>query len=244
MARPDQREIDVFLVLADISGYTDFMSFNRQEIAHAQHVISELIEALIDAAPEPLTVNKLEGDAVFLHAEASAEASRAVAKAALDFFKAFDDKRRSLAQGNACPCRACRNIRRLDLKVLAHFGRALVYRLKRFEELSGYDVILVHRLLKNGVAARRYLLASKPAWDEFAPPPDVAAKPSSESYDGIGKVETLVADIPVDPALFPDEEVPAKGAAWLKDVLVKHWAEFQFPLRLKKAPRWGDVRAD
>lgn len=237
-----EHEIDTFLVLADISGYTDFMSFNRQEIAHAQHVVSALIEAVLDAAPDNLLANKLEGDAIFLHAPEAEGAGRQVARAALDFFAAFDDKRRDMVLTNACPCKACARIRHLDLKVLVHFGRALVYRLKRFEELSGFDVVMAHRLLKNSVPSRRYLLASRPAWDRFADAGPENAKPHSEAYEGVGNIDSMVALIPADPALLPDDPKPARGLVWLKDAIVKHWAEVQFPLGLKKPPKWGDLR--
>ncbi len=238
----DQKEINTFLVLADISGYTDFMSFNRQEITHAQHVVSALIEAVLDAAPDNLIANKLEGDAIFLHAPEAEGAGQQVAKAALNFFEAFDDKRRQMVLTNACPCRACARIRHLDLKVLVHFGRALLYRLKRFEELSGFDVVLAHRLLKNGVNAKRYFLASRPAWDRFQQAAPLGGQSHSEHYEGVGEVETMVVRIPADPALLPDAVAPAKGWARMKDIAVKHAAEFLFPLGLKKPPNWGDLR--
>lgn len=237
-----QKEIDTFLVLADISGYTDFMSFNRQEISHAQHVVSALIEAVLDAAPENLVANKLEGDAIFLHAPETEGAGRQVAKAALDFFAAFDDKRRDMVLANACPCKACARIRHLDLKVLVHFGRALVYRLKRFEELSGFDVVMAHRLLKNSVPSRRYLLASRPAWDRFADAGPKNAQAHSEAYEGVGNIDSMVALIPADPALLPEAVTPARGWTRLKDIVVKHASEFQFSLGLRKPPKWGDLR--
>ncbi|MFA6019539.1 MAG: DUF2652 domain-containing protein [Rhodospirillales bacterium] len=238
----DQKEINTFLVLADISGYTDFMSFNRQEISHAQHVVSALIEAVLDAAPDNLVANKLEGDAIFLHAPEAEGAGRQVAKAALDFFAAFDDKRRDMVLTNACPCRACARIRHLDLKVLVHFGRALVYRLKRFEELSGFDVVMAHRLLKNSVPSRRYLLASRPAWDRFLDAGPENARPHSEAYEGVGEIDSMVALIPADPDLLPEAVAPARGWTRMKDIVVKHASEFLFPLGLKKPPKWGDLR--
>ncbi len=237
-----EAEISTFLILADISGYTDFMTFNRQEIAHAQHIVSALIESVLDTAKDPLEANKLEGDAVFLHAPDGLETGQSVASAALDFFAAFDQKRRDLISGNSCPCRACARIRHLDLKVLVHFGRALVYRLKRFEELSGFDVVLAHRLLKNSVNAKRYLLASRPAWDKLDLSSTVTAETHSESYEGVGEVETLVVRIPADPALLPEQIAPARGMARWKDIAVKHAAEFLFPLGLRKPPKWGDIK--
>jgi hypothetical protein len=239
----DQKEIDSFLVLADISGYTDFMAFNRQEISHAQHIISALIEAVLDAAPDNLIANKLEGDAILLHAEDGPEVRAQVATAALAFFAAFDAKRKDMVITNACPCRACARIRHLDIKVLVHFGRVLIYRLQRFEELAGFDVVMAHRLLKNSVDSRRYLLASRAAWDKFEPLPDIGAQIHRESYEGVGEIESLVARIAPDPALLPDEITPARGLVWLKDVIVKHAAEFLFPLKLRKAPLWGDLRS-
>lgn len=241
MNHPNQDVIDTFLILADISGYTDFMAFNRQEIAHAQQIVSALIEALLDAAPDPLQANKLEGDAVFLHAPDTPGAGAAVAAAAMGFFAAFDDRRRALVLGNACPCRACSRIRHLDLKVLVHHGQALIYRLKRFEELSGFDVVLAHRLLKNGVKSRRYLLVSRPAWDRFADAAPSDAETLVEAYEGVGDVESRVVRVPADPSLLPDEATPARGLARLKDIAVKHAAEILFPLGLKRAPKWGDL---
>ncbi|TAN54749.1 MAG: DUF2652 domain-containing protein [Rhodospirillales bacterium] len=170
------------------------------------------------------------------------EAGKGVAGSALDFFAAFDQKRRDLIAGNSCPCRACVRIRHLDLKVLVHFGRALVYRLKKFEELSGFDVVLAHRLLKNSVNAKRYLLASRPAWDKMDLSSESPAESHRESYEGVGEIETLVVRIPADPALLPEAIAPARGLARWKDIAVKHAAEFLFPLGLRKAPAWGDFR--
>ncbi|OFX12598.1 MAG: hypothetical protein A2516_06455 [Alphaproteobacteria bacterium RIFOXYD12_FULL_60_8] len=236
----DQREIDSYLMLADISGYTNFISFNRQEIAHAQHIISALIEAVLDAAAPPLEVNKLEGDAVFLHAEEGPDAAVRVAHSALDFFTAFDAARRHLMITNSCPCRACADMGKLDLKVLVHHGRVLVYRVRLFEELSGFDVVLAHRLLKNSVDSRRYLLVSKPAWDRLMMTSPVESENHREVYEGVGEVETVVLRIPPDPSLPPPVVAPARGVTRWKDIFAKHAAEFLFPLGLRKAPTWGD----
>jgi hypothetical protein len=55
-----------FLLIADIAGYTRFMKFHRASLAHAQDIVAQPLEAVIDAAPG-LTLAKLEGDAAFFY---------------------------------------------------------------------------------------------------------------------------------------------------------------------------------
>ena len=55
----------VSLILADISGYTSFISMHRISLLHAEQIVTELLEAIISQIEAPLILNKLEGDAVF-----------------------------------------------------------------------------------------------------------------------------------------------------------------------------------
>ena len=57
------------LVIADIGGYTRFMKVHRINLAHAQHIVARLLEAVIDGAGRKLMLAKLEGDAAFFYAE-------------------------------------------------------------------------------------------------------------------------------------------------------------------------------
>lgn len=52
-----------YLLLADISGYTAFLS--ESELEHARDTLTDLLGLLIDHARPPLVISKLEGDAVF-----------------------------------------------------------------------------------------------------------------------------------------------------------------------------------
>ena len=66
-----------FIVLVDISGYTNFVSkhnINSSENkkldfgqAHAEHIISDLLEKVINELDEVLTINKLQGDAALFY---------------------------------------------------------------------------------------------------------------------------------------------------------------------------------
>jgi D-serine deaminase-like pyridoxal phosphate-dependent protein len=59
--------VNALLVIADIGGYTRFMSLHRTSLAHAQENTLLLLDAIIDAAPD-LELSGLEGDAAFLYA--------------------------------------------------------------------------------------------------------------------------------------------------------------------------------
>ena len=67
-----------FIVLVDISGYTNFVSGHNlkysknnkltQGQAHAEHIISDLLELVINELDGILTINKLQGDAALFYA--------------------------------------------------------------------------------------------------------------------------------------------------------------------------------
>ena len=61
MSAPNQIQ-NGYLVLADISGYTFYLTEAEQQ--HAGPIISSLLSCIIDNMPAPIEVAKLEGDAV------------------------------------------------------------------------------------------------------------------------------------------------------------------------------------
>ena len=58
-----------YIVIADIAGYTKFLT--GTELEHAQGIIGELTHLIIERLAPPLTFVKLEGDAVLCYADAS-----------------------------------------------------------------------------------------------------------------------------------------------------------------------------
>lgn len=160
-------------MLADISGYTQFMLANQQAITHAQRIITGLLQTIISQVEIPLEVSKIEGDAVFLYAvkdeggDSWAHVKQKLSGKLVSFFKTFSGKLEELSASTTCQCGACVNLHRLKLKVVAHSGRALFYMLGNFCELSGVDVIAVHRLLKNSVTENQYILLTESAYRDL-----------------------------------------------------------------------------
>ena len=89
------------LILVDISGYTQFIRLHRMSVIHAEHIITELLECVIDASSHPLILNKLEGDAALFYAFADegAESPEASPGRALARF--------CVRSGNSSRCSAC-----------------------------------------------------------------------------------------------------------------------------------------
>jgi len=190
-------ERDVFLIITDISGYTSFMVAHRTALVHGQIIISELTKAIIKQVEIPLEISKLEGDAVFLYAvvddpKSMDDLPQQIGRKLKVFLTAFSDKLQELSQSNTCPCEACTNINKLNLKIVVHSGRAFFYELGRFQELSGVDVIIVHRLLKNSVPAKQYILMTAPAYHGLQAAVDFPVTPGVETYEEIGRIKTFV----------------------------------------------------
>ena len=188
----------VLLMIADISGYTEFMVSSDLEIEHSQHIISELIQSIIAQVEIPLEVAKLEGDAVFLYAIKDSEdyswddVAHSIGEKLILFFEAFHDKLDSFGSSGVCKCGACSNTDVLNLKVVVHSGSALFYKIHQFNELSGSDVILVHRLLKNSATHSEYILMTEDAYDDVAFPRHLQIERGSEQYEHLGAYNTLI----------------------------------------------------
>ena len=150
------------LLIADIGGYTEYMRTHRMSLAHAEVNTARLLEKVIDAAPE-FELIEIEGDAAFLSrtaAPAGDDAVAATTQAAVRMHRAFHLERQHVAT-NLCPCDGCIQAENLKLKFVAHIGEVAIQTIRDRRKLVGIDVIHVHRLLKNPVAAPEYVLLSE-----------------------------------------------------------------------------------
>src|SRR5215211_7253737 len=140
-----------YLLLADISGYTSFVA--QTEIEHAGMALSFLLETIVEKLDDPLTISRLEGDAVFAYVEENKLEDCKSLLALIDHtYLAFRAKALALYEQATCPCKACRALPTLDLKLILHHGDFVMQQVAGIRDLLGTDVNLIHRLLKNGVS--------------------------------------------------------------------------------------------
>jgi hypothetical protein len=93
-------------------------------------------------------VSKLEGDAVFAHMPTEEIDAPLLFDTIESTYFAFRRRLRDVVHATTCDCNACVLIPSLDLKFFVHSGSYVVRRIGRTEELTGADVVLVHRLVK------------------------------------------------------------------------------------------------
>jgi Protein of unknown function (DUF2652) len=194
----DVRERQLVLILADISGYTNFMLENQLAAVHGQLCITTLIELMLREVDIPLQLQEIEGDALFLYAahpgdEAGWRDVLAQVRTKLPrFFQVFFEGMIPSAESTPCHCAICRHADQLKLKVIVHLGRAVFHEIAGRPQVSGADVILAHRLLKNSLPNREYLLMTEPAYRELGQEMGVDFEEGAESCEGFGSVRTYV----------------------------------------------------
>jgi hypothetical protein len=136
--------------IADISGYTHFMS--GVELDHAQDIIADIMDTLVRALRPRFRLAKFEGDAAFVYVVADKVDGSLLQDSIEQAYFAFRKRLRNIKQANSCECQACSRMESLDVKFVVHQGEFVRQKMSGREELAGRDVILVHRLLKNEVS--------------------------------------------------------------------------------------------
>jgi Protein of unknown function (DUF2652) len=195
------------LLLADISGYTSFLSgvgeahdklrIDTPEAPPAYDLVSGLLDRIVSALVPPFRLVKFEGDAVFAIADEPAPAIRG--QGLPDLLRACHAAfERGLAEGDAgstCECGYCTTGPELGLKFVIHHGDFVTNQIFGQQEVAGPDVIVAHRLLKNHardlVGTRPYALLSDVALAALdVSSGDMAA--TTETYDDLPPVAVHV----------------------------------------------------
>ncbi len=188
-----------YLLIADITGYTAYLS--QSELEHAQEILSSLLEVLVAHTKPPMHLSRLAGDAVISYAlRTSFQLGQTFVEMLEQTYVAFRRAIDLMVMNNACRCNACANISSLDLKFFVHYGQFGIQHLSAHDELVGNDVNLIHRLLKNHVTEetglRAYTLYTDAAIEAMGLNDARAMMtPLSEGYEHLGEVRVWVQDM-------------------------------------------------
>jgi class 3 adenylate cyclase len=180
------------VVIVDISGYTQFVKMHRTAVAHAEQIITDLMESVLDVQGPPLVLDKLMGDAaIFYSNDAGDTSARAIAAQVMRFFDAFNESEGVLVSCNVCICDACTQMGSLKLKAILHHGELILKQMGGGTELAGPDVILAHRLLKNSVEGDEYILMTEAFHDRSGDLQEIPSQSGREETD-LGPVNVVV----------------------------------------------------
>jgi len=186
-----------FILIADISGYTRFLT--ESELDHGTEIIKELLGVVGGRMGEMVKIIRSEGDALFGYIPEELIADKPML---LDLVEgchvSFHDRLFNIGVQSSCTCNACTNTADLDIKFFAHYGEYMVEDLGGgSDDLSGPQVVLAHRLLKNSVVndtgLQSYFMVTDPVYEHMERPEDSVAH--KEAYEHFGEVGTQVFDL-------------------------------------------------
>jgi hypothetical protein len=200
--------VDRYLLLIDISGYTGFLRGVGEQhgedfsagLPAGYRVLGELLQDLIDGLPAGFEAVKVEGDAVFGAAPASAVDGQgeAVIDHLANLYRTFSARRDVMAAtATDDKCNACFVVTTLDLKMVMHRGVAVSQQIGGRADLMGPAVNVAHRLLKNTVreriGRRPYLLITQQAAVALGQP-EIGLE-HREHYDDVGVIDGRLVDL-------------------------------------------------
>lgn len=177
-----------FIFMPDISGFTSFI--NDVEVSHSVHIISELLEIIIDSNILDLKVSEIEGDAILFYRIGSKPSIEELSKQSEKMFLQFHRHLQLYDRDRICQCGACSTASNLTLKFVSHFGEATIRKIRNIETLMGPDITLAHKLLKNNIPSHEYVLFT----DSLNEPNNVATfdniiiSQDKNNYEGVGDV--------------------------------------------------------
>ncbi len=235
------------IFIPDISGYTEFVS--RTELVHSAHIINELLEVLVESNCAGLTLAEIEGDALLFYRTGEPLPFDEMTRQALTMFTNFHQRLNVIERDSICQCGACQTASNLSLKFVVHFGGIEQMRVASFVKASGIDMIIAHRLLKNHLHTKEYLLATErylAAVADRQAEPELQWQRASEVYPVIGAVPFEYAaldgvrkSIPPAPAR-PQAGVRLEDQSVEIDVAAPMMAVYQKLIDLNARSLWVD----
>lgn len=209
MVQTKTDERNVIFFIADISGYTKFILTNEKDLAHSQVIIRDLINTIIQEVKAPIQLLRLEGDAIFLYIDKDEPSLRwefvqpKLLEKLITIFRVFSQKIQELSVHKICTCNACNNVDKLRLKIISHSGYTLFFHINNVLEVTGKDAIIAHRLLKNSVHSKEYVLLTESAFNDLTLTQEDVEQ-GEEFYEDIGKINTYVYYPPAPEPYVPD----------------------------------------
>ncbi len=186
------------LLLVDISGYTSFLG--ASELEHAQDILRDLTQTVVGALRPQFKLAKLEGDAAFCYVVTERIDGSLLLDTIDATFFAYRRRLDAVQRATSCDCNACILIPKLSLKFVVHHGSFVRQRLYGVEELTGTDVIIAHRLLKNRIveehSVRAYAFLTDACVAAAGLDPEVIGMTRhDEAFESVGEIGGWVTDL-------------------------------------------------
>ena len=185
----------LFIIIVDISGYTKFIRLHKMSLLHAEKIIGELMECILDEVEPPIVAHEILGDAISLYAldDRSPDMADNIYMQLEKYLLAFHKREAYLLREcGYCICEACNTVGQLKIKAILNSGEAAFTKVRDIQKISGEDVIITHRLLKNSIASDEYILVTNSFLDRCQSFDKTDFEKHTEIYEGLEPVHGLV----------------------------------------------------
>jgi len=181
-----------FFCVPDITGFTKFIS--TSDLSFSSSFIPGLLRRLVNANIIKMNVGEIEGDAIFFYRTGRLPSVSAVARQCKLLFQTFHNYLQAVEKED--PENFAKHLAdgQMGLKIIIHYGDIMAANIKGRTKLIGQNVIIAHKLLKNGIQEGEYILLTKDYTDKIKGKditqwfPWGPLKEGSESYEFIGEV--------------------------------------------------------
>lgn len=154
------------LCIPDISGFTQFMSEVDYNLASV--VIPSLLNEIIYANTIGLKVAEIEGDAIFFYKQGDLPTFKQLMNQCFSFHRDFYQRLSTLKKQYENNEHANKIPEILGLKIILHYSENVgLTQIGNRIKLLGEDVIIAHKLLKNGIREDEYLLVTEALLDKY-----------------------------------------------------------------------------
>lgn len=140
------------ILIADISGFTKFV--RETEVMEGSKITRILLSSIMDSNILHLEVCEIEGDAIFFYKYGELPSVCSILKQYELMLDNFNAKLRKIKVHY-------KKRLELSLKVIVHVGTMTEYNIGNFKKLYGESVIEAHRLLKNPIRSKSYVLLTE-----------------------------------------------------------------------------------
>ena len=152
------------LLIPDITGFIKYI--NEADLQYSQITIALLLEAILKNNKLGLQVSEIEGDAILFYSFKKDYTVDEIIEQCFLMHRAFHHQLKQIIETD-CSCGACTLLGELSLKFILHYGELGSVMINDFCKLYGKEVIIAHRLLKNDLALKEYILATEDFFTQY-----------------------------------------------------------------------------
>lgn len=155
---------DAVILIPDISGFTKYVA--TADLEHSQGKVAHLLESILDNNHLNFEVSEIEGDAILFYSLECPHSGEDIIRQCRLMFSAFHQKLNEF-KTTGCKCVSCQGLNELSLKFIIHFGTLGSIMVRDYCKLFGRDLIIAHRLLKNNINSKEYILLTESFIKQF-----------------------------------------------------------------------------